>query len=166
MVKTRSGKTTNPIYKSRTKRASNFVEAAVRDTNKLSAAAKKANRGLKFGVSEVETGVSRAAKKANRKLASGVGVVVSEVGAVETGVSAAARSANRELASGVGEIETGVSAAARSANRELASGIGAVETGVKDEMDELTHMFNKQKFGGARTKRRRYKKRARSTKKR
>jgi hypothetical protein len=91
-------------------------------------------------------------------------------------VAVGARGVNRELASGVNAVESGVGTVARGANRELASGVNAVEAGVGavaseagNEMEKLTHMFSKQKFGGARrtrTKRRRNKKRTRSTKKR
>jgi hypothetical protein len=91
-------------------------------------------------------------------------------------VSVGAKSANRQLASGVNAVETGVGTLARGANRGLVSGVNAAETGItavareaKNEIDDLTGLFSKQKFGGVRrtrTKRRRHKKRARSTKKR
>jgi hypothetical protein len=87
-------------------------------------------------------------------------------------VAVGARSANRELASGVGAVESGIGRAATGVERELESGVGAVERGVgaaENELEKITHMFTKQKLGGARrtrTKRRRYKKRTRSTKKR
>jgi len=111
--------------------------------------------------------------KALKEQKKGLKGEVNDLAGLFGSVAVGARSANRELASGVGAVETGVDTVARGANRELASGVNAVETGVgavareaEHEMENLTHMFSKKKIGGARTKRRRYKKRARSTKKR
>ncbi len=87
------------------------------------------------------------------------------------GVSAA-ESLGRTGVSAVKSLgRTGVSAA-QEVEREVESGLTGLERGlsgltvnkVEDEMSELQKRITK--FGGARTKRRRYKKRARSTKKR
>ena len=126
MVKTRSGKTTHPVYRKRqTNKQSNFL---TRSESELSSVAKRSNSDLKRGL----------------------GSVTGEVGSV-------ARSAERGLEYGVKGVGSAIGE------------VGSIAKGAEHEIENLTSMFSKHNIkGGRRTrsKRRRNKKRARSTKKR
>lgn len=90
--------------------------------------------------------VLNAKKKA---MSSKLKVKVDDLADLFTSVAVGAKSANSQLASGVDAVETGVGAVARETKIE----VGNLQKGIS-------------KLGGARTKRRRHKKRARYTKKR